>query len=101
LSAQLPNTVARRVQVADTARRLGISAATHTAQRHQALASLRSQLELLNPQRTLERGYTIVTDARGRIVRAPKDLHAREIVTMRLAKGVAEVGIASVQPSLE
>lgn len=101
LSARLPDTAAHRVQVADTVRRLGVSTATRIAQHRQALASLRSQLELLNPQRTLERGYTIVTDARGKIVRAPKDLHAREIVTMRLAKGVAEVGIASVQPSLE
>jgi exodeoxyribonuclease VII large subunit len=101
LSAQLPNTVAYRVPLADSARRIGVSLATNTARRRQAMASLQSQLELLNPQRTLERGYTIVTDARGKVVRAPKDLHAREIITLRLAKGVAEIGIASVQPSLE
>lgn len=101
LSAQLPNTLAHRVQLADRARRIGVSLATNTSQRRQALASLQSQLELLSPQRTLERGYTIVTDARGKVVRAPNDLHAREIVTLRLAKGIAEVGIASVQPSLE
>ncbi|OGB24734.1 MAG: exodeoxyribonuclease VII large subunit [Burkholderiales bacterium RIFCSPLOWO2_02_FULL_57_36] len=101
LSAQLPNIVARRMQLADSARRIGVNLATNNAQRRQALASLRSQLELLNPQRTLERGYTIVTDARGKIVRAPKDLHAREIITMRLATGTAQVGIASVQPSLD
>jgi exodeoxyribonuclease VII large subunit len=100
LSAQLPNTLAHRVQLADNARRVGVSLATNTARRRQALASLHSQLELLNPQRTLERGYTIVTDAQGKVVRAPKDLHVREIVTLRLAQGIAEVGIASVQPSL-
>jgi exodeoxyribonuclease VII large subunit len=101
LSAQLPNTLAHRGRLADGSRRIGVSLATNNAQRWQALTSLRSQLELLNPQRTLERGYTIVTDARGKVVRAPKDLHAREVVTMRLAKGIAQVGIASVQPSLE
>jgi exodeoxyribonuclease VII large subunit len=101
LSAKLPDTAAHRMQLADSARRIGASLATRTAQRRQTLASLQAQLELLNPQRTLERGYTIVTDARGKVVRSPKELHAREIVTLRLAKGSAEVGIASVQPALE
>jgi exodeoxyribonuclease VII large subunit len=101
LRGKLPDTAAQRVQLADNSRRIHASVATNTAQRRQALVSLHSQLELLNPQRTLERGYAIVTDARGKIVRAPKDLHAREILTMRLAKGTVDVGIASVQPSLE
>lgn len=101
LSGELPDTAAHRVQLADGARRLSVSMETGHARRRQVLASLKSQLELLNPQRTLERGYTIVTDAKGKIVRTPNDLHAREIVTMRMAKGSAEVGIASVQPSLE
>jgi exodeoxyribonuclease VII large subunit len=101
LSGQLPNTVAHRVRLMEGARRICGSLATENAQRRQALASLRSQLELLNPQRTLERGYSIVTDAKGKVVRAPNDLRAREIVTLRLAQGSAEVGIASVQPSLE
>ncbi len=101
LSGELPDTAARRVLLADSMRRLGASMENGNARRRQSLASLKSQLEMLNPQRTLERGYTIVTDAKGKIVRAPADLHARQIVTMRLAKGSAEVGIASVQPSLE
>lgn len=101
LSAQLPNTTAHRVQVADHARRIDAALTSQNVQCRQALASLKSQLELLNPQRTLERGYAIVTDARGKVLRAPKDIHARDIVTVRLAKGTAQVGIASVQPSLE
>jgi exodeoxyribonuclease VII large subunit len=74
---------------------------TQTAQRRQALAALTSQLELLNPQRTLERGYAMVIDRKGRLVRSPNELQPRQTVTMRLAEGTAEVGIASVQPSLE
>jgi len=34
-------------------------------------------------------------------VRSPNKLRPREIFTMRLAEGSAEVGIASVQPLLE
>ncbi|MDB5764140.1 MAG: exodeoxyribonuclease large subunit [Herminiimonas sp.] len=101
MSAQLPDTAAHRVRLADFTRRYAAQMTTQAAQRRQALASLSSQLELLNPQRTLERGYAIVTDGKGRVVRAPKDLHPRDIITMRLSDGSAQVGIASVQPTLE
>ena len=101
LAAQLPKTGPARSRLADDARRIAARMETLVAQRRQALASLEAQLELLNPQRTLERGYAMVLDGKGRIVRAPKDLHPRETVTVRLAEGSAEVGIASVQPTLE
>src|SRR3569832_126849 len=101
LTTHLPTVGSHRIRLADQAHRIGIMIGAQTAQRKQALASLASQQELLNPQRTLERGYAIITDARGKIVRAPKDLHARELVTMRLADGTAQVGFASVQAALE
>jgi len=101
LSAQLPKTAASRARLGDDARRLGARMATQMTQRRLALAALSAQLELLNPQRTLERGYAMVLDGKGRIVRAPKDLHPRQTITMRLAAGTAEVGIASVQPTLD
>jgi exodeoxyribonuclease VII large subunit len=71
------------------------------ARQRQALSALSSQLELLNPQRTLERGYAMVIDPKGRIVRNPGELHPRQTVTVRLAEGSAEIGIASVQSILE
>jgi exodeoxyribonuclease VII large subunit len=101
LSAQLPKTAAYRMHLHDDARRLSTRMATVMMQRRQVVASLASQLELLNPQRTLERGYAMVIDGKGKIVRSPKDLHPRQTVTMQLAEGAAEVGIASVQPTLE
>ncbi|WP_420476608.1 exodeoxyribonuclease VII large subunit [Noviherbaspirillum sp. ST9] len=101
LAAQLPKTASARLRLQDDARRIGTRMGTLLAQRRQALASLEAQLELLNPQRTLERGYAMVLDGKGRIVRAPKDLRPRETVTVRLAEGSAEVGIASVQPTLD
>jgi exodeoxyribonuclease VII large subunit len=101
LTAQLPKTAAVRTHLGDEARRINTRMTTLLAQRRQELAGLAAQLELLNPQRTLERGYAMVLDGKGRIVRAPKDLRPREIVTVRLAEGTAEVGIASVQPMLD
>ena len=101
LAAQLPKTEPARSRLNDDTRRMGARMATLLAQKRQALASLEAQLELLNPQRTLERGYAMVLDGKGRVIRAPKDLRPRETVTVRLAEGSAEIGIASVQPMLE
>lgn len=101
LIAQLPDTTPQRIRLSDQARRLTMRMSTQLLQQRQALAALEAQLELLNPQRTLERGYAMVLDGKGKIVRAPKDLRPREIVTVRLAEGSAEVGIASVQPTLD
>lgn len=101
LAAQLPDTEVQRARINEHARRLATRMTMQITQRRQALSALAMQLELLNPQRTLERGYTMVIDAKGRIVRNPNELHPRQTVTMRLAEGTAEVGIASVQATLE
>jgi exodeoxyribonuclease VII large subunit len=81
--------------------RAALGIGTQLGQRRDALGALAAQLELLNPQRTLERGYAIVTDAKGAVLRSPAQLKPRASVTVRLAEGSAEVGIASVQPTLE
>ncbi len=57
-----------------------------------------SQLELLNPQRTLEREYAIVTDQQGTVVRTPDQLQADTALTLKLAEGSARIGIKNVQP---
>ena len=101
VSAQLPDTVAARLRTTDQARRLIACMKAQDSHRRQTLLSLAAQLELLNPQRTLERGYAIVTDARGAVVRSPNALQTRQTIGVRLAGGSAQVGIASVQPALE
>lgn len=101
LSARLPQTAARRRQLLEDARRIDSGMASLQAQRRLALAAIAAQLELLNPQRTLERGYAMVTDAHGNIVRSPSQVQPRENITLRLAHGVVDVGIASVQQALD
>ncbi|GIZ51461.1 exodeoxyribonuclease VII large subunit [Noviherbaspirillum aridicola] len=100
LGAQLPDTGAARLRLGRDAQRLGLRMASLTASRRQALAALAAQLELLNPQRTLERGYAIVSDARGHVLHSPDELRPRQTITVRLAGGSAEVGVASVQKPL-
>ena len=101
LRAQLPDLILPRNRLGEQARRIASRMRDQTVQRRHALDALAAQLELLNPQRTLERGYAIVMDGKGNVVRAPKQLHARDVLTLRLAEGSAAVGIASIQASLE
>ena len=59
-----------------------------------------SQLELLNPQRTLERGYTILSDSKGKLIRASHDIKPNSFINIRTATDSAEVGINTVQTKL-
>lgn len=95
-----PNTETRRTQIIDLQRRLHAGMHRRTAAADLALATLIAQREVLNPQRTLERGYAILTTAQGAIVRAPRQLQAGQIVTATLADGQVQIGIASLQPQL-
>jgi len=101
LQNSLPDTRPARLVLNDRQRRIGNAVALLSQHKRQLLAAQNSQLELLNPQRTLERGYAIVTDGKGKVLRAPSELQPRSNVTLRLAEGSAEVGIASVQPTLD
>lgn len=101
LQHRFPDTRTARLLLLDRQRRLGIAVALLHRQQGQRLATQSAQLELLNPQRTLERGYAIVTNDQGKVVRTPAELQPRRNVTLRLAQGSVDVGIASVQPTLE
>lgn len=100
-SRHRPEMRALRARLASDSRHLNASLCSQVRARREALNALAAQLELLNPQRTLERGYAIVRDARGQIVRDPAQIHARDTLTVRLANGSAEVGVAQVQSVLE
>jgi exodeoxyribonuclease VII large subunit len=96
LGARKPDVTAVRATMQGLRHRAAISINTQLSQRREALAALSSQLEMLNPQRTLERGYAIVTDDQGAVMRAPAQLKPHSTLTVRLAEGSAQVGIDSV-----
>ena len=97
---QRPDVRALRAEIASQQRHFSASLASQMGARRHALGALAAQLELLNPQRTLERGYAIVSDAQGQVLRVPTAVKAGEKLTLRLAEGSAEVGVASVQAKL-
>jgi exodeoxyribonuclease VII large subunit len=98
-SALRPDVRAFRAQLEGLQRRAALSIANQQGQKREALNALAAQLEMLNPQRTLERGYAIVTGKDGAILRAPSQLQPRDSVTVRLAEGSAQVEIADVKPA--
>jgi exodeoxyribonuclease VII large subunit len=98
-SALRPDVRAFRGQLEGLQRRAALSIANQQGQKREALNALAAQLEMLNPQRTLERGYAIVTGKDGAILRAPSQLQPRDSVTVRLAEGSAHVEIADVKPA--
>jgi exodeoxyribonuclease VII large subunit len=96
-----PDLRAVREKIASEQRHLTACLSNQVRQRREALNALSAQLELLNPQRTLERGYAIVSDARGHVLRSPGQINVKDTLRLRLAEGSAELGVASVQSVLD
>lgn len=63
-------------------------------QRH---ASWQDHLELLNPQRTLDRGYAVLMNHQGQALRDPALLKEGQSVDIHLALGSAQVELSKVQ----
>jgi exodeoxyribonuclease VII large subunit len=55
--------------------------------RHHSLAQLTGQLNALSPLAILERGYALVFDASGNLVKDAAQLHSNDEITARLSKG--------------
>jgi len=96
-----PDSRAMRTQLASEQRHLVASMAANLRARRESLGALSAQLELLNPQRTLERGYAIVSNAKGKVLRSPGQIKPRDVLRVRLAEGSAEVSVGGVQDLLE
>ena len=96
-----PDSRAMRTQLASEQRHLIASMAGQLRARREAMAALAAQLELLNPQRTLERGYAIVSNAKGKVLHAPGQIKPRDVLRVRLAEGSVEIGVAGVQDVMD
>jgi exodeoxyribonuclease VII large subunit len=101
LARHRPDLRSVREKIASEQRHLSACMGNQLKRRRESLAALAAQLELLNPQRTLERGYAIVSDAKGHVLRAPGQIKVNEALRVRLAEGSAEVGVANVQSLLD
>ena len=61
-------------------------AATIDAERKE-LKAITAHLRSLSPQSTLDRGYSVVRNAKGDVIRDPKQLKAGDLLAIKVAKG--------------
>jgi exodeoxyribonuclease VII large subunit len=61
-------------------------AATIDAERKE-LKAITAHLRSLSPQSTLDRGYSVVRDAKGDVIRDPKQLKLGDLLAIKVAKG--------------
>jgi len=63
-------------------------------QRHQAW---RNHLELLSPQRTLDRGYAVLLDEKGQAIKSAQQIQAKKTYELRLAEDWSDVTVSEVK----
>jgi len=99
LSHALPNPDRMREQIANWQNRLNQAWTVSTDVWRRNHSHYQSQLEMLNPQRTLERGYAVILSKQEKTmhaVRSPKDLNTENLFEVRMAEGQAEVQFSKV-----
>ena len=74
--------------------RLTSSLQTLLPRRHQALAAMARTLQSVSPLATLERGYAILLDTNGRVLRRAADARAGDCLQARLADGGLRLRVA-------
>ncbi len=99
LSHALPNPERMREQITNWQLRLGQAWSVRMDSWKRNQVHFQSQLEMLNPQRTLERGYAVILNvAEGlHAVREPGELTVGPEYEIRLAKGNASVKLSDVK----
>lgn len=87
---QLRLTAAR---VAGARQRLGAAIRVSIADAGSRLAVLSGRLQTVSPLSTLERGYALVLDAGGEVVRSVSGLQPGDVITARVADGTVEATV--------
>ncbi|MGF6773191.1 exodeoxyribonuclease VII large subunit [Paraburkholderia sp. GAS199] len=96
-----PDLAAHRTKLDNLTQRLDAALLRQHERQSARMANLHARLEVLSPQRTLERGYAAVLDAQnGRAVRSPSALKPGKRLTVHLADGAADIALADVQARL-
>jgi exodeoxyribonuclease VII large subunit len=77
--------------------RLNTAMRSRLQRQQQALLRLEQNLHHLNPTGVLSRGYALVLDAEGRVVRASSQLQIGQQVSLTLAEGAADATISQIK----
>ena len=104
LSHALPNPDRMREQISNWQKQLNQAWLVRVENWKRNQTHYQSQLEMLNPQRTLERGYAVILSGKGKsseeqvmhAVRNPNELNMEGVFEVRLAEGRADVQFEKV-----
>jgi exodeoxyribonuclease VII large subunit len=97
LSHALPNPDRMREQITGLQQRIKQAWSVRLENWKRNQSHYQAQLEMLNPQRTLERGYAVVMNAKDfHVARNPADLKTQMEFEIRLAEGAATVRFEKV-----
>ncbi|ABP33508.1 exodeoxyribonuclease VII large subunit [Polynucleobacter asymbioticus] len=99
LSHALPNPDRMREQIAGWQQRLNQAWSVRMENWKRNQTYYQSQLEMLNPQRTLERGYAVILNKENdqlHAVRNPAELNTQNTYQIRLAGGRVDIRVAEV-----
>lgn len=101
LSHALPNPDRMREQINGWQQRLNQAWSVRMENWKRNQSHYQSQLEMLNPQRTLERGYAVILSKEAEeelhAIRNPSELVIERVYQVRLAEGQAEVWLSDVK----
>jgi exodeoxyribonuclease VII large subunit len=100
LSHALPNPDRMREQIFSWQKRLNQAWSVRMENWKRNQTHYQSQLEMLNPQRTLERGYAVILNNEKdelHAVRNPKELLVNQAYQVQLAKGSAEIELSKIE----
>ena len=90
---------ARRDRVRHSASRLAALARSATAARRAALAGGAARLESLSPLSVLSRGYALVWDERGRVVRDTAEVEVGDALSIRVHAGRLRAAVTAKDPA--
>jgi exodeoxyribonuclease VII large subunit len=100
LSHALPNPDRMREQIMGLRQRINQAWSVRMENWKRNQSHYQSQLEMLNPQRTLERGYAVILSKEKdelHAVRNPKELIANQAYQVQLAEGRAEIELSKIE----
>ncbi|MFZ3039763.1 MAG: exodeoxyribonuclease VII large subunit [Polynucleobacter sp.] len=100
LGHALPNPDRMREQIAGWQQRLNQAWGVRVESWKRNQEHYQAQLEMLNPQRTLERGYAVILSKEEQAmhaVRNPKELNTKDVFQVQLAEGQVEVEFANIK----
>lgn len=93
-----PNITEARVNLTLVATELHHARTHYFATLNNMISARATNLTHLNPNAVLNRGYALVTDQQGTIIRDANQLNARQAVNINLAQGSASAEIIEIKP---